>query len=100
MRYVLQSVVSDRGNQMPWKGLSIKHQTFDRYQRLISIFLTNPKDVVVTIVFLEATLLFSQKDIKKTRYLCKHASFKYFQEYWKNTNWPVFFLYVFLTFYV
>ena len=65
MRYVLQSVVSDRGNQMPWKGLSIKHQTFDRYQRLISIFLTNPKDIVVTIVFLEATLLFSQKDIKK-----------------------------------
>ena len=29
------------------KGLSIKQQIFDHYQRLVSIFLTKPKDIVL-----------------------------------------------------
>ena len=39
--------------------------------------------------FLETTLLFWQKVMKKTRHLCKHRPYKYFREYWKNTNWSV-----------
>ena len=44
---VLQSIVYDRDNRTHQKGLTIKHQTFYHYQRLVSIFLTKPKDIAV-----------------------------------------------------
>ena len=47
MRHVLQSVIRDRDNEMPYKGLSIKHQTFDYYKQLVFTFLAKPKEIVM-----------------------------------------------------
>ena len=43
----MQSIVRDRDNHIPSKGLLMKHQTFDHYQRVVPIFLTHPNDMCV-----------------------------------------------------
>ena len=79
----MQSVACVTDNEI-LKGVPIKHQILEHYSRLPSFFfLTKSKDVVVYYSLSGSHIVVLTKSYKKTRYLCKHAPFKYFREYWQ-----------------
>ena len=70
------------------KGLSIKQQIFDYYQRFASIFLTKPKDIVLYYSLFGRHIVALTKSYQKNHTLVQTCSFR---EYWKNFNWSVVF---------